>query len=614
MKTKLTLLAITALLASCSLTPASSSSSSIPPKSSSEEVKTSSSAEGSSSQGTSSNETTSTEEKSEEPSSEISSEMPSSESSEEEVLSSAEETSSASDSSESEEPSLSDSSEESSESEEESSSFEEFSESFPTSEESNEPSSGPEAEPSSEPMPSSEEPSSEISSEEPSSSSKTSDAPASPVSEDFLDFFDPENHSEVHIKASDEALAFVSDYQSSKSSQYADVYIPADVTIRFKGKDYVFEEAGIRMKGNTSRTSFFYGGRISCPVHFKVSLKATFDEKEYDDWNLSSFKHDWSEDASGRKARKNRNFLGLEKFDVKYVPRNNNECIVREPYAYRCFQNAGLMAPYTTLVNFSLSGDSDTYYGTYEFVETIDKQFLKRRLSKAESSGDLYKCTYNGMGKADFSRTDAIDKSTGNRIAYGKIGVEDSWNNYHPIYDLKTNEDNGEDSDFSKMTNFIQVLWNNVYGSKDASSLESVLDVQEFLSFSAVSYLLGNFDDQRYNYNNFYLYFRPSDGKAMFIPYDWDWCLGLDLGLGMQSLTPLQEWTLDGGTSSNVYQAALYGDVLSYAKSDYLSYVAAYAPDVLDSSAFSSLASAYGQYSEIDSVSAYMNAKRNVLG
>lgn len=523
-KTKLTLLAITALLASCSLVPASSSSN-IPPKSSSEEVRTSSS--------------------------EISSEMPSSESSEEEVLSSAEETSSTPDSSESEESSF---------------------------------------------------------------SSETSDAPASPVSEDFLDFFDPENHSEVHIKASDEALAFVSDYQSSKSSQYADVYIPADVTIRFKGKDYVFEEAGIRMKGNTSRTSFFYGGRIRCPVHFKVSLKATFDGEEYDDWNLSSFKRDWSEDASGRKARKNRNFLGLEKFDVKYVPRNNNECIVREPYAYRCFQNAGLMAPYTTLVNFSLSGDSDTYYGTYEFVETIDKQFLKRRLSKAESSGDLYKCTYNGMGKADFSRTDAIDKNMGSRIAYGKIGVEDSWNNYHPIYDLKTNEDNGEDSDFSKMTNFIQVLWNNVYGTKDASSLESALDVQEFLSFSAVSYLLGNFDDQRYNYNNFYLYFRPSDGKAMFLPYDWDWCLGLDLGFGTQSLTPLQEWTLDGGTSSNVYQAALYGDVLSYAKSDYLSYVAAYAPDVLNSSAFSSLASAYGQYSEIDSVSAYMNAKRNVLG
>ena len=218
------------------------------------------------------------------------------------------------------------------------------------------------------------------------------------------------------------------------------------------------------------------------------------------------------------------------------------------------------------------------------------------------------------MGKADFTRSDAIDKDTGNRIAYGKIGVEDSWNNYHPIYDLKTNEDNGENSDFSKMTNFIQVLWNNIYGTKDASSLESVLDVQEFLSFSAVSYLLGNFDDQRYNYNNFYLYFRPSDGKAMFIPYDWDWCLGLDLGFGMQYLTPLQEWTLDGGTSSNVYQAALYGDVLSYAKNDYLSYVTAYAPDVLDSSAFSSLASAYGEYSEIDSVSAYMNAKRNVLG
>ena len=445
-------------------------------------------------------------------------------------------------------------------------------------------------------------------------SSKPAEGPASPVGEDFLRFFSPECVSQVRIDFSDDALSFISDYQNSKSSRYADIYVPAKVSIDYGGTTYAYEEAGIRMKGNTSRASFFDGTRFTRPVHFKISLKATFDDPEYEDSLLQGFKHDWSEDASGRKNRKNRNFLGLEKFDLKYVPRNYEECIVREIYAYRCFQNAGLMAPYATLVETSLYGEHDHLDGTYEFVETIDKQFLKRRLSKTESAGDLYKCTYNGMGKADFTRNGAIDKSTFERIAYGKIGVEDTWNSYHPVYDLKTNEDNGENSDFSKMSGLIATLWESVYGSKDASRLENAVDVQEFLSFSAVSYLLGNFDDQRYDYNNFYLYFRPSDGKALFLPYDWDWCLGLDLGHHMEELAPLDDWTLDGGTPSNAYQAILYGDLLPYAKEDYLSYVEDYAPSVLDAQAFADLANAYGHNSEIPSVQAYMNAKRNRVG
>ena len=456
------------------------------------------------------------------------------------------------------------------------------------------------------------------SSSESSAASSGSSAPsgdvASPVSEDFLAFFDPANHSKVSIKASDEVLYFISSYQDSKGSKYADAYLPATITISFKGQDYVFEEAGIRMKGNTSRSSFFYDGRFTNIVHFKVSLKATFDGDEYNDERLLPFRHDWSEDSKGRKERKNRNFLGLEKFDLKYVPRNGGECTVREVYAYRAFAEQDLMSPYSTLVDMKLSSDHDSVSCSYQFIETIDKQFLKRRLSKSESAGDLYKCTYNGMGKADFTRDNAVDKSTYERVPYGKIGVEDTWNGYHPIYDLKTNEDLGEGADFSSMTNFIRTLWRCVYSDGTASELENVLDVQQFLSFSAVSYLLGNPDDQRYNYNNFYLYFRPSDGKAVFIPYDWDWCLGLDYTGNVVNLYPLDQWTGDGQTPSNVYLAALYGDKLSYAKNDYMSYVNDYVDDVLSISSFSSLASAFGKTEEVNAVSSYMNAKRTRVG
>jgi hypothetical protein len=50
--------------------------------------------------------------------------------------------------------------------------------------------------------------------------------------------------------------------------------------------------------------------------------------------------------------------------------------------------------------------------------------------------------------------------------------------------------------------------------------------MDSFLAYAAVSYFLGNPDDLRNNYNNFYLYLKPN-GKAVIIPYDLDRCLGI---------------------------------------------------------------------------------------
>ena len=45
---------------------------------------------------------------------------------------------------------------------------------------------------------------------------------------------------------------------------------------------YVLKEVGIRMKGNTSRTSFYDSGRgIYNLVHFKLDFQETFDDEAY---------------------------------------------------------------------------------------------------------------------------------------------------------------------------------------------------------------------------------------------------------------------------------------------------------------------------------------------
>ena len=435
-------------------------------------------------------------------------------------------------------------------------------------------------------------------------------------------FFDPVNEVSMRLIMSDEVMEFVSYYQSERG-KYADAYLPANLVIDVNGHTSTLYEVGVRQKGNMSRSEFYDGTSITNPVHFKISLKATFDGELYNDPLLSPFKKTWPSDAT-RKTRKKRTFLGYDKFDLKYLPRNGYGCLGREIYAYDTFNEAGIYAPKTRTCSFYFGNEGKHYQSVYQVIETIDKQFLLRRFSKDEAQGDLYKCVYNAMGKADFSRNDAVTKeesdgyNVGKRIQRGKIGVEDAYNGYFPCYQLKTNDDLGEDSSFVHMEGFINNLWSCVYGSGDKELLESTIDIDQFLKFSAVSYLLGNFDDQRYNNNNFYLYFLPSTSKPIFIPYDWDWCLGLGNQHLYQSL-PLDRYTLDWSDPNNLFQATfLPNDNSKYDHQDYidtyLGYVDQYKDKVLSSTLFDATLEQYRlPNDECDQVHEYMMYKKFAL-
>ena len=419
----------------------------------------------------------------------------------------------------------------------------------------------------------------------------------------------------------------------ANDQKYRDAYFPADFELTLNGENYSFPDVGVRMKGNTSRRTIvsesgdFYG-----LCHLKINFGATFDSDMYNDEVLSPFKRDW--EKAPRKERKDRNLFGLKKLDLKYVPRNQypaeDHCVIREIYAFDAFRYQGLPAPYANLASLEIDNGVSSTGGRMEIIEPIDKQFLARRFSKEESQGDLYKCVYNGMGKADFDPQGAVDYSkdgnnvsSGTRKANGKIGVEDNYVYYAPCYQLKTNDDEGEGSDFSKMADFILGMRNLVKGGwgNDISHLYALLDVDEFVRYAAVSYLLANFDDTRYNYNNYYVYFLPSNGKAIFIPYDFDWCLGLDCGYSDVNVTaPFDEWTLDGNRPSNPYFATiLYGDKDGHITYDKTPMQEAYLNDidqaiddgVLDPSNFVSLSELLQDGSEeIGPVTSYMNQKR----
>ena len=145
--------------------------------------------------------------------------------------------------------------------------------------------------------------------------------------------------------------------------------------------------------------------------------------------------------------------------------------------------------------------------GIYTLVEPVDKAFLEKRFEGDDADGDLYKCGWTNQ-PANLTNTNSI-------------GIEDEDACKFYCYDLKNNK---KTSTHAALKNLINRLNSRSLTKEEFAQL---VDLDSFLAFAAVSYFLGNPDDIRNNYNNYYLYFVPSTGKAVFIPYDFDRCLGL---------------------------------------------------------------------------------------
>ncbi len=357
----------------------------------------------------------------------------------------------------------------------------------------------------------------------------------------FYAFFDPKNHVELHLDISNSELKKIQqDYErySSRGSK-SPIYRMADLYVTItkpngEKMEYVIYQVGVRMKGNTSRTNFWdsSSGMYNL-VHFKVSFGETFDEVEY--YGSDALK--WTDDAA-RKERKNRTFATLEKIDMRWN-RNDDPTYIREHYAYEYYRSCGVLAPHTTLASLDIGND---HAGVWMIYEPIDKIFLEKNLSPEALGGDLYKLGWTNEG-ATFT-------------SFSQYGVEDEDAGKFYIYDLKTNK---KTSDHSSLKNLINTLNS---GSLTKEGFASVVDVPSFLAYSAASYMIGNPDDLRNNFNNTYIYFRADNGKAIFIPYDMDRGLGVNTwnpyGNGMTTDSPFQDYNVCGGQRSPLFYKTIH--------------------------------------------------------
>ncbi|MDR0798858.1 MAG: CotH kinase family protein [Dysgonamonadaceae bacterium] len=265
-----------------------------------------------------------------------------------------------------------------------------------------------------------------------------------------------------------------------------------------KGADtYNLSDIGIRLRGNTSRRR---------PEGDWEQMH----NADHPEWHHVHFALNF------KKFVKGQTLAGAEKLNLKWF--KDDACYVREVYCYDLFKRFGVWtAPRSSYCRLYIKIKEDPqtiYYGVYELLEPIDKEYLKNRngfYSSAE--GNLWKANYG----ADLAYADK-----------NLMGIEDVTltYTYKPVYDLKTNEKQLEAAK-TELAAFITNL-KNKKGDDFKTWIGQATDVPLLLKTYAVNVICGMWDDYWNNKNNFYFYFDPQ-GKFYFIPYDYDNTLGTSL-------------------------------------------------------------------------------------
>lgn len=333
----------------------------------------------------------------------------------------------------------------------------------------------------------------------------------------FNEFFKYGNKISIELSFTNLALSKLEEYghKFGNNENYPknEIYHPCTMKISINGNTATYYEVGARMRGNTSREDAYgfvdSSGHFdrSKNFHFKLNFGQTFSDSRDNDYYVKP----WTNETK-KLARDDRKFGKMKKIDFKWN-RNYDNTFTKELYALDAFRNEGVLAQHANLVEVTIKSENDSITHIYQALESIDKQLIKKALPN-DYSGDLYKCLYQNT-PADLTNTK-------------NLGIEQQ--GFRPTYDLKTNEDTSNMSVFKTfVTNINKRAQDGFDGELYYENISKYMDVDNFLKYSALCWVMGLPDDLRNNANNYYLYFN-NENKAYFIPYDNDRCLGIRNG------------------------------------------------------------------------------------
>lgn len=173
----------------------------------------------------------------------------------------------------------------------------------------------------------------------------------------------------------------------------------------------------------------------------------------------------------------------------------------RDFICYELMRNMGVKAP---RVSFSRVYFNDVYWGVYQNVEQVDKEFLQNNFTNDD--GNLFK----NKGWSHFEWNGPNHQS------------------YHPPFEIKTNTDN---PDWSGFVNLMDVL-NNLPEEDYEKELEKIFNVDLFLKTLAVDVATNNWDSYLEHGRNWYIYEDLKTDLFHWIPWDYNFALSGQLGGG----------------------------------------------------------------------------------
>ncbi len=246
---------------------------------------------------------------------------------------------------------------------------------------------------------------------------------------------------------------------------------------------------GIRVKGGCGSSS---------PLDEKPSLKI----------HLS-----WDEDPDDDVCPPERRIRDLKRFTLNNGRQDSTA--LHEHLSYEFYRMVGVPAPRTSSVLLYLN---DEYYGIYQFIETIDRHFLKRHFAEDTGKGMMYEGSYH------------CDLLTGDDAA------PTDGTCWEPEFDLDNCSDPpepGDDLQFEADGVTPQDPWALLREFRDAvqaiqgqdayyPAITDLVDWDEFLANWAASSVLYDWDNYAHFQNNFRIYHDPTDDRWHFIPWGVD--------------------------------------------------------------------------------------------
>ena len=313
------------------------------------------------------------------------------------------------------------------------------------------------------------------------------------IREDSYALFDDRNLPELTVSFSQgEWNRLLSLYDADNHTKE---YVRCNVSLRDGDKSCEVRDAGLRLRGQTSRRRPQVKGS-SKMQHFHAGL------------HFCKFSENRQEIAEYRRV------------NLKYAKEDPTH--IREHYCYDLLSRYGVWtAPRSSWCRLYLdTGQKRCYYGAYLMVESIDKQFIQKRRQFGSADGFLWKCAWGANLRDTKSKLFHLD--------------DDSSATY--AYELK--EDRAEDFFAAKaqILDFITKL-NDLYGDEFRDWISKVCDVELLLRTYAVNVAVGHWDDYWNNMNNFYLYFNSRDEqdyRVYMICFDYDNTLGTSHDCGVQ--------------------------------------------------------------------------------